>query len=442
MDEQQEEGLRAGAREGRRRWLGYLCYAAGWVSIVATEVAVFALFGEEIGPIGGVLGAVGLLLLSITLLVTAEGFLLPDARQVRAADPRPPVVYLRPFGEDVPLTYDVVSAGESSYPLTAKAEDFLLALNAVGPLVSIAQPDLTSRIGIHLHGAAREYVGEGDWQARIQALLDEAGMVVLAIGDSPGIEWEIQQVRERVGPQSLLLYLPPRPTGALTRKGRVKKEQAVYEQFAPLVERYFGVRMPPFREATYLIGFDDAGVAVMAPDAPCRGWNWTEHDRVKRAVQAQLEAVLARVRPAVELHRYRLPGRAALWVRQAFTLSFLLVTLGLAFGMAGARPLSGAIGALVMQALPGMAVVAGWVMIARYFARLWVWAIPLALGLLTLANMVFMFAPVLGWYDARDLILNLPYQVFTGVLNMAHALAVLALGLSLLGRRADPARGG
>ena len=366
MDEQREEGLRAASRAGRRWWLGYLCYAAGWLSIVATVGVVFALFGNAIGPIGGVLGAVGLLLLTVALLIAAEGFLLPDARQVRAADPRPAVVYLRPFGEDVPLTYDVVSAGESSYPLTAKAEDFLLALNAVGPLVSIAQPDLTSRIGIHLHGAAREYVGEGDWQARIKALLDEAGMVVLAIGDSPGIEWEIEQVRERVGPQSLLLYLPPRPAGALTRKGRAKKEQAVYERFAPLVERHFDIRMPPFREATYLIGFDDAGEAVIAPDAPHRGWTWTEHDRVKRAVGAQLEALLARVRPSIDPRRYRLPGRTALWVRQAFTLSFLLVTLGTAFGMTGAGPVSGAIGALVTQALPGMAMVAGWVMIGRF----------------------------------------------------------------------------
>ena len=57
----------------------------------------------------------------------------------------------------------------------------------------------------------------------------------------------------------------------------------------------------------------------------------------------------------------KLPGRTALWVRQAFTLSFLLVTLGTAFGMTGAGPVSGAIGALVTQALPGMAMVAGWV---------------------------------------------------------------------------------
>ena len=427
----------AGARQRRRRTLGYLCYVAGWMALVATVAVTFALFGGGIGPIGGVLGAVAMLLISIGLLVIADGFLRPDVQQTRVADPRPPVVYLRPFGEDLELTYDVVSTGESSYPLTAKAEDFLLSLNAIGPLVSIAQPDLASRIGVHPHGAAREYVGEGDWQARVQALLDEAGMVVLAIGDSPGIEWEIEQVRKRVGPQSLLLYLPPRPIGALTRKGRAKKERAVYEQFAPLVERYFGVQMPPFSETTYIIGFDDIGQAVMPPDLPRRGWTWTEHDRVKRAVRKQLEAVLDRVRPGVDLRRYRLPGRSALRVRLAFTLIFLLVTLGLGFGMASAGMVPGLFGTVLLQALPGVVLIVGWVLIARYFGRLWIWSIPLALGLLTLANMAFTLAPLLGWYDIEYLIHNLSYRTFTFVLQVAYALSVLALGLSLLGRRAD-----
>ena len=86
---------------------------------------------------------------------------------------------------------------------------------------------------------------------------------------------------------------------------------------------------------------------------------------------------------------------------------------------------------------------AGWGMIASECGRLWVWFIPLALGLLTLANMWFLLAPVFGWYDVTELIRDPPYyQVFTVGLHLAYALAVLALGLSLLGRRADPARGG
>jgi hypothetical protein len=52
---------------------------------------------------------------------------------------------------------------------------------------------------MHPHGVYRDFIGGGDWQAQVQKWLDQAGMVVLVMGDSPGIEWEIELGLDRSG---------------------------------------------------------------------------------------------------------------------------------------------------------------------------------------------------------------------------------------------------
>lgn len=442
MSDLADPDLNAGMRDSRRRALGYTCYLAGLILAIVGGAALLELFGR-----GDFVLHLGLLLvtalLAITLLAMAEGFLVPSVREVCAADPRPPVLYLRPFGEDRELTYDVISSGETTTTITAKAEDFLLALNAVGPLVSIAEPGLKARLGMHPHGAFRDYVGGGDWQARVVQLLDRAGMVVLAIGDSPGIEWEIAQVRERVGPESLLLYLPPRPAGAFTRRGREAKERAVYERFRPLLERHFGLPMPEFSAATYIIGFDAGGEPVLAADVPPRRWVFTEHARVAGAISDQLRAVLARVRPTLDLDHYRVPGRTTMYARLGVaTLPALAAFVLVGLGAGGSGTASGDTGLflqLALGTLPGLALLAGWTLLARHFRRRWVWLIPLLLGATLVMNTAFNAAIVLGLWDGDLHTLQAWRAILDYTLNAGYALAVLALGLGL--RRSPPAEG-
>ncbi len=129
------------------------------------------LLSRPLEPISAILlitiALVLILVIQIVLALVAEGFLVPSCRDVCERDPRAPVLFLRPFGEDEPLTYDVISAGETVMANMAKAEDFLLALNAVGPLISIAQPNWSARLGLHPHGAFRDYVDPDQWQQRV-----------------------------------------------------------------------------------------------------------------------------------------------------------------------------------------------------------------------------------------------------------------------------------
>ncbi|MCZ4304758.1 hypothetical protein O4G98_08425 [Zoogloeaceae bacterium G21618-S1] len=419
-------------RRSRRHAAGVVCYLIGCLLGVVSVAVAFAAFGQALHWLAGAIVATVLLLMAVASLVAAEHFFVPSVADVLARDTRAPVVYLRPFGEDQALTYDIVSTGETTTAITAKAEDFLLALNAIGPLVSIAEPNRWARVGMHPHGAYRDFIGEGDWQARVQTWLDQAGMVVLAMGDSPGIEWEIQQVRQRVAPQSLLLYLPPRPADAFTRKGRHKKEQAIYEHFSPLVEKHFGLTMPPFTESTYLIGFDADGAPVMAPDAPRKRWAFTEHSRVADAIRSQLGAVLAKVRPDAQLDTYRLAGRPGLWTRAIAATTLILASIGI--GLLGGP--TGAVASLALQAFPGLMLTAGWVLLARYFGTRWVWIVPIALGISVALNIgvqvYVQIDPAAGF-----MLLRSPwYQLAGSLVNWIYAGAVLAIGVALAGRRA------
>ncbi|TVT47203.1 MAG: hypothetical protein FHP94_13995 [Denitromonas halophila] len=419
-------------RRSRRRAAGVACYLIGCVLSVVSVAVAFAAFDQPRHWLAGAIVATVLLLIAVAVLVAAEHFFVPSVADVLAHDARPPVVYLRPFGEDEALTYDVISTGETTTAITAKAEDFLLALNAIGPLVSIAEPNRWARLGMHPHGAYRDFVGEGDWQARVQTWLDQAGMVVLAMGDSPGIEWEIQQVRQRVGPQSLLLYLPPRPADAFTRKGRHKKEQAIYEHFRALVEKHFGLTMPPFTESTYLIGFDADGTPVMAPDAPRKRWAFTEHGRVADAIRSQLGAVLAKVRPDAQLDTYQIAGRPGLWARTIAATTLILTSIGIGL-LSG---LAGPVASLALQALPGLMLTAGWVLLARYFGKPWVWIVPIALGISVALNFgVQAYAQIDP--EAGYMLLRSPwYQLAGSLVHWIYVGAVLTLGVALAGRRA------
>jgi hypothetical protein len=175
-----------GASRARRRSLAAAAYAASFLLAPVTGVLTSDLFSRPVESLSAILlittALVLILVIQILLALVAESFLVPSCRDVCERDPRAPVLFLRPFDEDKPLTYDVISAGETVMTNMAKAEDFLLALNAVGPLISVAAPDWSARLGLHPHGAFRDYVDPGQWQQRVEELLDQASTVVLAVG--------------------------------------------------------------------------------------------------------------------------------------------------------------------------------------------------------------------------------------------------------------------
>lgn len=106
-----------------------------------------------------------------------------SADELRATDPRPPVLYLRSFEAD-----DVMTASRG---LGNSAEEALVAaLNAIGPVVALGEP------GEKLPplGAARAYSTDDRWQLHISDWAAEASQVVLLAGHTPNFWWEVRHL--------------------------------------------------------------------------------------------------------------------------------------------------------------------------------------------------------------------------------------------------------
>lgn len=132
----------------------------------------------------------------------------PSADEAMAADPRPPVLYLRSFHDDgVPLL-----ALETSRWGRRVSELIRLAtpeqhtadlLGQLGPVVAIGKPGEP----LPELGAARLYVEHDAWRETVTALMRRARLITVRIGASPGVLWEIEQALELVPRERVVFAL-------------------------------------------------------------------------------------------------------------------------------------------------------------------------------------------------------------------------------------------
>jgi hypothetical protein len=124
-----------------------------------------------------------LLIAHILFLAHAKPWLhreiLPTARHT-------PVVYLRPFEVDRRNHW--------------YEHRIVRALKKLGPVVTVGRPDeelpATPRM-------AHEYLLNQEWQHAILDLIGRAQLVVVHIGVSRGLAWELDQIRRQGRPKSL-----------------------------------------------------------------------------------------------------------------------------------------------------------------------------------------------------------------------------------------------
>lgn len=321
----------------RRQVRAWSCYIAGCMLILPALMAGWAALGPH-SLLGTALFVV-FASCAVGLLGIAESYFAPTARSVMTQDGRRPVLYLRPFVEDHKILTDRVDPwlsqdGERGLSV----DDCLLSLNAIGPLVCIAEP--SPNPGMHPIGAYRDEAGMGSWQARVLEMLDKSCLVVMALGDSPGIEWEIGQVRKRTSSGSLLLFLPPRGEPARSREDRERVARAAYGHFQLLIQKHFDIVLPPPTQSTYFIGFDARGQPVF-PILGTSAERWIdESEDVASAVQSQLRSVLGRMLPGVELGRYQVHGRFARRTRMGLAAAVFLAGVPLSlFALAALKAL-------------------------------------------------------------------------------------------------------
>jgi hypothetical protein len=62
-------------------------------------------------------------------------------------------------------------------------------------------------------GAARRYVQGADWRAVVLAMMDAAAVIVMGVSDSPGVTWEIEQLRDQRHLDKTIFVMPPAQRG-------------------------------------------------------------------------------------------------------------------------------------------------------------------------------------------------------------------------------------
>jgi hypothetical protein len=135
------------------------------------------------------------------------------------SDRRAPVLFLRAFRDDM------LKSQQEEFSLNLRKrrfEDCVVVPNwAQGPVVAIGQPGER----LPLFGACREYCPHDQWQKRVLQLLEQCSSVVMVLGVTEGITWEIGQMVERNYLPKTVFVVPPAKEQDVQRRIEVFRKQ-------------------------------------------------------------------------------------------------------------------------------------------------------------------------------------------------------------------------
>jgi hypothetical protein len=143
------------------------------------------------------------------------------AAQLLAKDPRPPVLYLRSFKADAQEDRQLYLQSET------QEEKLKEVFSRVGPFIAIGRPGES----FPTLGAARMYLGD-DWQKTITDMMSQARLIVLRVGATDSLLWEVRHATRELRPEQLLLIVP---------RGRKN-----YEQFRSMAQPVFPRPLPEY----------------------------------------------------------------------------------------------------------------------------------------------------------------------------------------------------
>jgi hypothetical protein len=134
-------------------------------------------------------------------LIYARQYFQPDFATVRAADHRPPVVFLRSFADDEKMSYQKADRALFDFSLESRLAGYF---SAVGPFIAVASP----QDELPQFGAARAHLTDAEWQGTIMSWLDECSLVILMAGVTEWVEWELKKVVVLSHVCKLIVILP------------------------------------------------------------------------------------------------------------------------------------------------------------------------------------------------------------------------------------------
>jgi TM2 domain len=194
--------------------LSLLSLNAAGLAVVFAAVAG----GGFVCPDPATQAPVSMIVLSMCLLGVASVVMrlarhrsMMRSMELLGRDRRAPVLYLRSFQDDrvTMVTSAFSRLGAMDYflgPHRRRFEEVVAAqLHMYGPVVAVSQP---GRSGQPI-GAAREDLGGETWQHDIEEWLRASRLIVVAVGRTAGVRWELEQIQRLDLTSRLILLFPP-----------------------------------------------------------------------------------------------------------------------------------------------------------------------------------------------------------------------------------------
>jgi hypothetical protein len=185
----------------------------------------------------------GLLLIAIGGLAFRYARMLARAHadELRQRDHRPPILYLRSFEDDRLSVATVLSARRPFFELfrvrgTDPFEETLTwELAPYGPVIAVGRPGRS----LASLGAAREHLPDDRWQAEVGDFMRDSRAIVMTIGATDGLRWEVEQVAAAQHVTKTIFVFPPLEADDLRNRW----------EFTGAALRDAGVDVPPLPTA-------------------------------------------------------------------------------------------------------------------------------------------------------------------------------------------------
>ena len=140
------------------------------------------------------------------LMQRARQTLALRVAEVRARDPRPPVLLVRSFMDDMLELDPKWEYFSGLFRKRLTLEEFVTRrVMTLGPVVAIGKPNER----LSPLGAAREYLFGPGWQERVRSVLDECSWVIAILGGTEGLRWEYEQILHRGLAGRFIVVVPP-----------------------------------------------------------------------------------------------------------------------------------------------------------------------------------------------------------------------------------------
>lgn len=190
-----------------RRTAGLVLIFLGIACFLGLPLYLFVLLNTHTDKLVlGIAAVIGLLVLVMggeKLLMLGRRIIQPSAKALILQDSRAPVVWLRAFRDD--RTF-LSSIHQVSFENDRSLEEILAReLWHYGPVVAVGAPgEKLPRIG-----AARGYFDDTDWQQAIKHWMSLARLIVVVVGSTDWLRWEVETAMQDGHLSKVLFVFPP-----------------------------------------------------------------------------------------------------------------------------------------------------------------------------------------------------------------------------------------